>query len=634
MGRHYKRQRLSDPPEFVLHHRREQNDLRLKSTFESIFEKYGKDFDGIGDEIDLETGEIIVNNGHVLGMVNERDAGDLETDSGEEDSDDDWSDDDRVLASSLLLETRRRIDALGGGGVYEEEDFVDDELQSEDEADSLLGDNDSLMGDLEAQPTLPAVRTNFGSPDSLYDDEEDELASSEMEWPTPRKAWPTPSKATPLGHTPWHSSPLKPVYKSDISVDPAWRAPPLPTDGEQRQHSRPAGLTKRREAKDFSINHSIQYNPLRASEPRTPLQQKTSFTSSLGHMRSLNRRRASDGPETIALLRNAESMRAPRWTRAEEKRLRRLRTTTTLMYREMKPYFPGRKTQAIMIHWSEMTRKGRARELSHKLPRSGSSVLSSRRKSSPNRESYKMPEDASPGNLVSNRVKPTTKPAAVGSVDARASNGPDLVPHRAISHHGIKRESTPPYFNFEIPNTSDPTEQSQGIQSSSPASFACPRAPWSAEHRKSPYNDVKKKEHELQTFMTTPPLPDDENAFCADTELPDDADGALQLSPQSSIIEASQSRSTKSSSKEGCASRGTSSTTPSIGRASSSQSHQAYSLNRTVQLPSYQSDDSDDELSAPIKTVGLRKSHFQRASTSTLSDIVLYRGNSSVSRRG
>lgn len=55
--------------------RRARLDLRLKSRFESIFEKYGKDFSGIGDEIDLESGQIVVNHGHVDGLRDETDPG-------------------------------------------------------------------------------------------------------------------------------------------------------------------------------------------------------------------------------------------------------------------------------------------------------------------------------------------------------------------------------------------------------------------------------------------------------------------------------------------------------------------------------------------------------------------------------
>ncbi|KAL5596543.1 uncharacterized protein BROUX77_007227 [Berkeleyomyces rouxiae] len=50
--------------------------MRLKSTFEHIFEKYERDFTGIGDEIDLRTGEIVVDNGHLSAMRHERDTGD------------------------------------------------------------------------------------------------------------------------------------------------------------------------------------------------------------------------------------------------------------------------------------------------------------------------------------------------------------------------------------------------------------------------------------------------------------------------------------------------------------------------------------------------------------------------------
>lgn len=54
---------------------RYRNDYLLKSRFESIFEKYSKDFDGIGDEIDLVSGRILVDNGHLKSMTTETDPG-------------------------------------------------------------------------------------------------------------------------------------------------------------------------------------------------------------------------------------------------------------------------------------------------------------------------------------------------------------------------------------------------------------------------------------------------------------------------------------------------------------------------------------------------------------------------------
>lgn len=49
---------------------------RFKSQLERIFEKYGKDFTGVGDEIDLVTGEVVIDNGHLLHMQEEDDVGD------------------------------------------------------------------------------------------------------------------------------------------------------------------------------------------------------------------------------------------------------------------------------------------------------------------------------------------------------------------------------------------------------------------------------------------------------------------------------------------------------------------------------------------------------------------------------
>ncbi|KAM5436904.1 hypothetical protein McanCB56680_000123 [Microsporum canis] len=66
-------ERLSQ--DFDVNEARKANDLRLKSRFESIFEKYGKDFSSVGDEIDLAKGTIVVDNGHLTEMGDERDVG-------------------------------------------------------------------------------------------------------------------------------------------------------------------------------------------------------------------------------------------------------------------------------------------------------------------------------------------------------------------------------------------------------------------------------------------------------------------------------------------------------------------------------------------------------------------------------
>jgi hypothetical protein len=55
--------------------KRHQNDLHLQGTLESIYQKYSKDFTDVGDEINILTGEVILDRGHVERMENELDDG-------------------------------------------------------------------------------------------------------------------------------------------------------------------------------------------------------------------------------------------------------------------------------------------------------------------------------------------------------------------------------------------------------------------------------------------------------------------------------------------------------------------------------------------------------------------------------
>ncbi|CAJ2500268.1 Uu.00g031210.m01.CDS01 [Anthostomella pinea] len=57
---------------------------RLKSRFEDIFEKYGKDFTGVADEIDFHTGEVVINNGHLQSLEDEKDREREDSPSSEE----------------------------------------------------------------------------------------------------------------------------------------------------------------------------------------------------------------------------------------------------------------------------------------------------------------------------------------------------------------------------------------------------------------------------------------------------------------------------------------------------------------------------------------------------------------------
>lgn len=104
MERPQKRPRLSlfadELPSAELDTARVQNDRHLKWRFEAIFEKYGRDFSEVGDEIDLSTGEIVVNNGHLAGL----------TEAAETRSEADESKGDEPLSpTSNLSPARRRL---------------------------------------------------------------------------------------------------------------------------------------------------------------------------------------------------------------------------------------------------------------------------------------------------------------------------------------------------------------------------------------------------------------------------------------------------------------------------------------------------------------------------------------------
>lgn len=76
-------------PSFLLAKGRAKAATQLKSRFEDIFAKYERDFTGIGDEIDLATGEVVVDNGHLSSMRSMKDwiVDDEDGDGGEDEND-------------------------------------------------------------------------------------------------------------------------------------------------------------------------------------------------------------------------------------------------------------------------------------------------------------------------------------------------------------------------------------------------------------------------------------------------------------------------------------------------------------------------------------------------------------------
>ena len=123
---------VSDP-DADLEQRRAQLDYKLKSTFEAIFEKYGKDFDGIGDEIDLETGDW-TNNGHLIEMQDERDPGDNRR--GREYSTEDTTETEEGFSSSVM------------DGDIEDEIDEDEEDEDSEEAEDASSEDDMMEDDM------------------------------------------------------------------------------------------------------------------------------------------------------------------------------------------------------------------------------------------------------------------------------------------------------------------------------------------------------------------------------------------------------------------------------------------------------------------------------------------------------
>ncbi|KAK4692948.1 hypothetical protein P7C71_g4352, partial [Lecanoromycetidae sp. Uapishka_2] len=204
-----KRRRLSNP-DAGLSERRARNDFRLKSIFESIFEKYGRDFDGIGDEIDMNTGEIVVNNGHILSMRNERDAGDIQSLDDELES---------IYSSGDDQETVELHDQ-GQEFLADPSEVQNTVLASALESVDLIENGDNVIGDVDEleTPEMEPVRITRRIL-ATQDLEEDELASNEFDWLSPRKL-------RSIAQDRWRLHELETVERE--ATEPVWRAPPLP----------------------------------------------------------------------------------------------------------------------------------------------------------------------------------------------------------------------------------------------------------------------------------------------------------------------------------------------------------------------------------------------------------------------
>lgn len=213
-------------PELDLQQKRARLDLKLKSTFESIFEKYGKSFDGVGDEIDLYTGEIIVDNGHLLQMQDERDAGDPSH--------------ARRIPRTLAEDSHALMSSSVEHDYLEDEDDEDEDDEDEDyDNEGALSDEDMVEDDLilrgfaqarqfmERRPPLQQTTIGIGLSAHNKEPRRSEIFNSAME----RNI--LPSRSDILSQFGPQLGPEIAKYVSqqgtleDENIEPIWRAPPI-----------------------------------------------------------------------------------------------------------------------------------------------------------------------------------------------------------------------------------------------------------------------------------------------------------------------------------------------------------------------------------------------------------------------
>ncbi|ODA77542.1 hypothetical protein RJ55_07171 [Drechmeria coniospora] len=118
-------------PAYKLSLDRAYADNRFQSTMAHIFEKYGRDFEGIGDEIDMMTGEIVVNNGHLQNMRSE-------TDVGLRNGNEEAEEDEGILLDELTDDEPDGL-LMGPGQCHKAgQEAAEQEAEQEDEDDRIL----------------------------------------------------------------------------------------------------------------------------------------------------------------------------------------------------------------------------------------------------------------------------------------------------------------------------------------------------------------------------------------------------------------------------------------------------------------------------------------------------------------
>jgi len=348
IDRPYKRPRLHyESSDVELNHKRARHDLHLKSRFEEIFQKYEKDFSETADEIDLETGEIVVNNGHLAAMVDEFDLG--------------------KSASHQQPDAWNTADDLGTDWINSEEEDIA-AFSVFDSSTQAMTSSVQLRSETAADSTEPFQDYSSDRLTPRHGEQQSRLhrtdrrSHRQLQYSSPTNGCQVQSNIADDNT----EGPYQAVRLDRLALESAWQAPPLPEDRSRsfdhpelpstsadesegrRSPSPPVGSLwapmagRGRPRRDGPATQRRRPPPIR--EPLVQLERPVFELTSNQHENNM-----SCVPPRF---------RPKLWSQEENELLLKLKATTQLTHREMEPYFTGRRWRSIAFHWSKALRCG------------------------------------------------------------------------------------------------------------------------------------------------------------------------------------------------------------------------------------------------------------------------------------
>ena len=423
---------------------RERKDRRLKASFEAIFEKYGRDFTDVSDIVDLETGKVVVDNGHIKSMRNEQDIASrivswplqkltLNAEEAAEDSE------DELASPAITVRARTPSDSIvvrkpsdrcesspssGGRSAKVDAQPVHADapglgqspfpLQPNDLAKAFSNSFASLAGSKSHQQRWNSIDFNaiqqFGQNFALEVAQLVAARSTSHGYIEP--AWRTPVSLHPLGH----------IGNMQMqAVQPSQQQPiaPLDTDAYEKgtgacAFSRVRSISRSPERQSLWAppNRDSSSKDICAQQHAPPSRHRFSSEEdekllNLAKIRSLTWKKISDHfPDRSFgsvrtrwekhLKKKALECRCRRvqWSHEEEDLLVNLKEHCGLSWAQIQSYFPGRRKLNIINHYNLRTRATPGRT----ARRTGASTLARRILKSTNKSDKAGPSFEAPMN--------------------------------------------------------------------------------------------------------------------------------------------------------------------------------------------------------------------------------------------